>query len=66
MWFNLLHLHGEDVMFDDFRIIQWLPSTGTIVKPTFSFRGAIPVLRNCLRGLRRWETMVLGTRAGSG
>lgn len=62
LWFNMLHLHGEEVMFDDFvdypiQVINWhdretLPSLGEAQK---RFSGVV------CGGLRRQETVVLGT-----
>ncbi len=64
LWLNMLHLHGRDVMFDLFLdyplpIINWhdretAPSLGEAQK---RFPGVV------CGGLRRWETMVLGTPA---
>jgi uroporphyrinogen decarboxylase len=62
LWFNMLHLHGEEVMFDHFldypiQAINWhdretLPSLGEAQK---RFPGVV------CGGLRRQETVVLGT-----
>jgi len=62
MWLNLLHLHGEDVMFDDFldyplSAINWhdRETPPSLSEAQSRFSGAV------CGGLRRWETMVLGT-----
>jgi uroporphyrinogen decarboxylase len=62
LWFNLLHLHGKDVMFDlaaDYPVqaINWHdqetpPSLGEAMD---RFSGAL------VGGLRQWETMLRGT-----
>jgi uroporphyrinogen decarboxylase len=62
LWLNLVHLHGEDVMFDlaasyDAPVINWHdtetpPALGEGLKKV---RGAV------CGGLRQWETMVRGT-----
>jgi uroporphyrinogen decarboxylase len=62
LWFNLLHLHGKDVMFDlvaDYPVqaINWHdqetpPSLGEALD---RFPGAL------VGGLRQWETMLSGT-----
>ncbi len=62
LWFNMLHLHGEEVMFDYFldypiQVINWhdretLPSLQEAQK---RFPGVV------CGGLRRHETVVLGT-----
>jgi uroporphyrinogen decarboxylase len=62
LWFNLLHLHGKDVMFDlvaDYPVqaINWHdqetpPSLGEALD---RFPGAL------VGGLRQWETMLRGT-----
>lgn len=62
LWLNMLHLHGESVMFDEMltypvQIINWhdrhTPPTLAAARTRFS--GVL------CGGLRRWETMVLGT-----
>lgn len=62
LWLNMIHLHGEQIMFDRFldypmAVINWhdretLPS---LLEAKSRFAGAV------CGGLRRWETMVLGT-----
>jgi len=61
-WLNLLHLHGEDVMFDEFldypmAAINWhdRETPPNLSDAQSRFSGAV------CGGLRRWETMVLGT-----
>ena len=61
---NMLHLHGQEVMFDSFLdypfgIINWhdRESPPTLAKAQKIFSGAL------CGGLRRQETMVLGTPA---
>ena len=64
-WLNMLHLHGQDVMFDlvsdlPLRIINWhdretAPSLDDAQK---KFKGVL------CGGLRRYESMVLGTPEG--
>ena len=64
-WFNVLHLHGQDVMFDllaDYPVqaINWhdretIPSLAGAMEKT---------KRALIGGLRQWETMVRGTPAG--
>jgi uroporphyrinogen decarboxylase len=62
LWMNMLHLHGEDVMFDQFRdypvqIINWHDRE---TEP--SLKGALERYPGVVcGGLRRQETMVLGT-----
>lgn len=65
MWFNLVHLHGVNVMFDfiaDYpvQVINWHdvetpPSLGQATSRT---------TRALCGGLRQWDTMVRGTPAG--
>ena len=62
MWLNMLHLHGEDVMFDEFldypmAAINWhdRETPPALSEAQSRFSGAV------CGGLRRWETMVLGT-----
>lgn len=62
LWLNLLHLHGEAVMFDQVldypvAIINWhdRQTPPTLAEAQARFRGAV------CGGLRQWETMVLGT-----
>ncbi|NLG74063.1 MAG: uroporphyrinogen decarboxylase [Chloroflexi bacterium] len=61
-WLNMLHLHGTDVMFDLFRdysidIINWhdRETFPSLVEGKLRFPGVV------CGGLRREETMVLGT-----
>ena len=61
-WLNMLHLHGEQVMFDLFldypvEIINWhdRETPPSLAEAQQRFKGAL------CGGLRRWETMVLGT-----
>jgi uroporphyrinogen decarboxylase len=62
LWLNMLHLHGEDVMFDQFidypvQIINWhdRETPPTLKGATELFSGVV------CGGLRRQETIVLGT-----
>jgi uroporphyrinogen decarboxylase len=62
LWLNMLHLHGEDVMFDQFidypvQIINWhdRETPPTLKGATERFSGVV------CGGLRRQETIVLGT-----
>ncbi len=62
LWLNLLHLHGEDVMFDAFldypmAIINWhdRETPPSLSEAQTRYSGVV------CGGLRRWETMVLGT-----
>jgi uroporphyrinogen decarboxylase len=62
LWLNLLHLHGEEVMFDTFldypmAVINWhdRETPPSLAEAQSHFSGAV------CGGLRRWETMVLGT-----
>jgi uroporphyrinogen decarboxylase len=64
MWLNMLHLHGKNVMFDLFLeypvgVINWhdLETPPSLAEAMRTFPGAL------CGGLRRWETMVLGTPA---
>jgi uroporphyrinogen decarboxylase len=61
-WLNMVHLHGEQVMFDLFldypvEIINWhdQETPPTLTEAQQRFEGML------CGGLRRWETMVLGT-----
>lgn len=61
-WFNLLHLHGADVMFDlaasyPAQAINWhdLETPPSLAEGQARFGGAV------CGGLRQWETMVRGT-----
>ena len=62
LWLNVLHLHGEAVMFD-------LAATYPVQVVNWHDRETAPSLREARRltraalcgGLRRWETMVVGT-----
>ena len=61
-WFNLLHLHGSNIMFDEFtgapvQAINWhaRETPPSLAEGKESFGGAV------CGGLRRWQTMVLGT-----
>jgi uroporphyrinogen decarboxylase len=62
LWFNMLHLHGEHVMFDpisDYPVqsINWhdRQTPPTLKEAQTRFKGIV------CGGLRQWETMVLGT-----
>ncbi len=62
LWLNLLHLHGEAVMFDQVvdypaAIINWHDrhTPPTLAEAQARFPGVV------CGGLRQWETMVLGT-----
>ena len=62
LWLNVLHLHGEAIMFD-------LAATYAVQVVNWHDRETAPSLREARRliraalcgGLRRWETMVVGT-----
>lgn len=61
-WFNLLHLHGSDVMFDlaasyPAQAINWhdLETPPTLAEGKTRFGGAV------CGGIKQWETMVRGT-----
>jgi uroporphyrinogen decarboxylase len=61
LWLNVLHLHGDDVMFDlvsryPAQVINWhdLETPPTLSEGKKKFRGAV------CGGLRQWETMVRG------
>ncbi len=62
LWLNLVHVHGEDVMFDlaasyGAAIINWhdAETPPTLAEGLRKTRGAV------CGGLRQWETMVRGT-----
>ena len=62
LWLNLVHVHGEDVMFDlaasyGAAIINWhdTETPPTLAEGLRKSRGAV------CGGLRQWETMVRGT-----
>lgn len=64
-WLNMLHLHGDDVMFDQVsdypvQIINWHDrnTPPSLPEAAALFKGML------CGGLRRWETMVLGTPEG--
>lgn len=61
LWLNVLHLHGDDVMFDlvshyPAQVINWhdRETPPTLVEGKKKFKGAV------CGGLRQWETMVRG------
>jgi uroporphyrinogen decarboxylase len=61
-WLNVLHLHGQQVMFDQLadypvQVINWhdLETPPSLTEAQSRFSGVL------CGGLRRWETMVLGT-----
>lgn len=61
-WLNLLHLHGEEIMFEEFldypmAVINWhdRETSPSLSEAQVRFGGVL------CGGLRRWETMVLGT-----
>lgn len=61
-WFNMLHLHGNNVMFDLFadypaQTINWHDRE---TRPDLK-TGQTKIKGAATGGLRRWETMVLGT-----
>ncbi len=61
-WFNLIHLHGSDVMFDlatayPTQAINWHDQE---TPPTLS-EGQAKFLGAVCGGIRQWETMVRGT-----
>jgi uroporphyrinogen decarboxylase len=62
LWLNMLHLHGKQIMFKDFldypvAIINWhdRETPPSLAEAKKKFPGAL------CGGLRRWQTMVLGT-----
>ena len=62
LWLNMLHLHGKQIMFKDFldypvAIINWhdRETPPSLAEAKKKFSGAL------CGGLRRWQTMVLGT-----
>jgi uroporphyrinogen decarboxylase len=62
LWLNLLHLHGEAIMFDQVldypvQIINWhdRQTPPTLSEALSLFKGTL------CGGLRQWETMVMGT-----
>lgn len=62
LWLNMLHMHGEAVMFDQVldypvSIINWhdRQTPPTLAEAQARFHGVV------CGGLRQWETMVLGT-----
>jgi uroporphyrinogen decarboxylase len=64
LWLNLLHLHGEDLMFDQvldypFTVLNWhdRQTPPTLAEAKMRFPGVV------CGGLRQWETMVLGDPA---
>jgi len=62
LWLNVLHLHGEAVMFDvamsyPVQVINWHDRE---TAPTLGEARRLTRIALC-GGLRRWETMVLGT-----
>ena len=61
-WFNVLHLHGREVMYDSManypvQVINWhdLETAPSLANGLERFPGAV------CGGLRQWDTMVLGT-----
>lgn len=62
LWLNMIHLHGEQIMFDRFldypvAVINWhdRETPPSLAEAKSRFSGAV------CGGLQRWETMVLGT-----
>jgi len=62
LWLNMIHLHGEQIMFDRFldypvAVINWhdRETPPSLAEAKSRFPGAV------CGGLQRWETMVLGT-----
>jgi uroporphyrinogen decarboxylase len=62
LWLNVVHLHGEDVLFDlvaqyPAQILNWhdLETPPSLAEGQAKFAGAV------CGGLRQWKTMVLGT-----
>jgi uroporphyrinogen decarboxylase len=62
LWLNVLHLHGEQVMFDllagyPVQVINWhdRETSPSLAEAMDRFPGVL------CGGLRRWETMVIGT-----
>jgi len=61
-WFNLLHLHGQNILFDSFtdfpvQAVNWhdRETPPTLAEGKTRFPGAV------CGGLRQWESLVLGT-----
>ncbi len=62
LWLNLLHLHGEDLMFDQVldypvQVMNWhdRQTPPSLLAAQSMFKGVV------CGGLRQWDTMVLGT-----
>lgn len=62
LWLNVLHLHGEQVMFDQFKdypvaVMNWhdQETPPSLAEAQTRFSGVV------CGGLNRWDTMVLGT-----
>lgn len=62
LWLNMIHLHGEALMFDEVllypaQILNWhdRQTTPSLAEAQQKFSGVV------CGGLRQWETMVLGT-----
>ena len=62
LWMNILHLHGEDIYFDQFldypvQILNWhdRKTSPTLAEGLQRFQGVV------CGGLKQWDTLVLGT-----
>jgi len=62
LWLNILHLHGEDLMFDQVldypvQVMNWhdRQTPPSLLAAQKKFKGVV------CGGLRQWDTMVLGT-----
>ncbi len=62
LWLNVLHLHGNDILFDDFtdypvQVLNWhdRETSPSLAEAQKRFDGVV------CGGLRQWQTMVLGT-----
>ncbi|RMF44029.1 MAG: uroporphyrinogen decarboxylase [Anaerolineae bacterium] len=62
LWLNVLHLHGTDILFDDFteypvHVLNWhdQETPPSLAEAQKRFDGVV------CGGLRQWQTMVLGT-----
>ncbi|MEJ2262014.1 MAG: uroporphyrinogen decarboxylase family protein [Anaerolineales bacterium] len=65
LWLNVLHLHGEEVMFDALKdypvgVINWhdRDTPPSLAEAQERFPGVV------CGGLKRWDTMILGTPEG--
>lgn len=63
-WFNLLHIHGQDIMFDllaDYPVQAW--NWHDQETPPSLAQGKTQVSGAVVGGLRQWETLLRGTPA---